>query len=254
MSWIWPAGGGASGGGGAPARYPQLTQTLYSPWAQWAMDWQTPPTSQNDDRSGNSRTLAWFSTVRPGPSPRAAPATGTVLAARVPGQSSGASYAGANATTFPGAMTVTCKVWWRQSSFAGDAATAEVIFGASGVADPRTTAWLYVSDVGHLGCFWDGMGAKETTAFVPVGRWFWVSMQRDTDLSVRLGIDGVYQSFAGPLPAQTALATAILRVGCWAFAGGNGQAWAGGFEDLSVWNTRLTDTQLEDLRRYAMGV
>lgn len=257
MSWIWQAGGGGGGGGGALAKYPQLTQTLYSPVAQWALD-STQPGGQTNDRSGNGRHLSAFqSAMRPGPAMRLPPAKATVWPARAPGQGYVLVCPTLNATSFPGAMTLTCKVWWRPSDFASiDPVDYQIIVGASSIAAPETTAWLYAGLTSRVGSFWAG-GAPDNfestqTLSSRAGKWVWLSMQREAGTFVtRIGVDGVYET-SGPRSGQTAPATANFRIGAWAFS--PGQSWYGGMEDISIWNTRLADADLEGLRTYAMGL
>ncbi len=253
MSWLWPAGprkAGGVGGAAAPADpLPALTPTLYGPLAQWALDAGMAPLGERTDRSGAGHSLSNSpSVVRPCPDIRPYPARSVVW----PGIQGGNNFAcnGLTADDFAGPCTFTAKVWYRPADFAGGAASEQLILGSGDLGGTLSTWWLYVDTAGVLCSYWSG--STDVISALPVvgGSWVWVSMQRDAGNVVRLGVDGVHYTSTAR-PAQVPSAKPVC-VGAHSFT--TFFSWFGGISDVSLWNKRLSNAELEGLRSVAMGL
>ena len=245
----WKKKGAANAGGAAATVFPALQPTLYSPYGQWALQFEDA-TVVRADRSGNARTLgAPAGVASPCPSSRSQP------------QQSGLSALAMNRPEINllgdaaplGELTVTCKMWPRRDDtgvineqwivmYAADASASQCIIGlTSGLK------MLYVADPS---------GGVASSLTVAEGQWGWFSLRRAASGDITFGylrqgdIAPTYETYAIGLPAGT---VPNLRIGGKAFTSTDFRP-RGSIEDVCMWRTRLTDAEMEPLWQAAMAL
>lgn len=253
-SGLWPAGRfsfafteAQEGGGGGGGIYAALTPTLYSPVAQYAL--QGTGSTIWFDRSGNALPLT-------AGVPTKSPDLIVGQTAARPVVGSRMKRVGAQAALqITGDLTVTARVK-RDVGGAGPIAIMSGIF-SSGDATKNTLYSLSVLSDGSLEAFWEitsGISTtrQSTTGMVLPSVWQWVSWRRDaTTGRWTFGSNTAYD-VSTTAPGTSGGSAAFLNIG------DNDEApdltFGGLIADVSIWNVRLTDVELETLYHVAMGV
>lgn len=220
---------------------PSGTPPLYAPIAQWPLDGAPDSSKLWFDRSGNGRHLTAGT----------ATATADMVASRtaiIPGS------VNANrlrrvvdpALQLRGELTISVRA--KRAAGGGG-----VLVCMSALYAGTASKSLYVLNVGTsgaLGSFLDGVPAIWTAAAMTSDAWHFGSLRRTADGAETLGIDGTYQDFAsrGPIVGGTE---------DWLVIGDHEESAAGYFQgpmaDVTIWDRRLTDAELEHVRLVTMG-
>lgn len=229
------------GGGGAapatPATYgiPSPLPTLYAPIAQWGL------IGKNDfvltDRSGNGRdlTLAEPSNLAPDITP------GYVAPRNAGFRSTDAVF------RIAGELTVCLRAWWD-----GTTNTGLIWCGEAGETQAANVLYQLTVDATSRLKYLAESGAGVDISFAPniypsPGRWQFYCLRRDASGVVTLNLDDM-QSTSGALGIPDGGSTSTLRVGKEGNVSG-ALNWMGAFADVGIWNIRLSDAQVANVRR-----
>lgn len=231
-----------------------LQPTIATPLAQWALG--NTAGSSSADRSGNGRTLSGLGPASLCPDLRTRHKALINLAAN-PG---GAQRSDA-ALRLTGAMTLTARVW---TFGAFGSATEQTIAAClNGGGETEADNILYALQIGG------GIGAPQVLRYrcesglgidanvdsalaLVIGRWYFVGLRRNaaaTSVTFTRGdaASNVHQTAAATAPTggSAGVFTIYARD-----SGGGG--FFGGVADVCLWDTELTDAQMETLRAAAM--
>jgi hypothetical protein len=154
------------------------------------------------------------------------------------------------ALNITGDLTVTLRVWrkpgaadqvmFEMGNVSGTGAAGNVIYLMGATPAGKL---LYYRETGVQ------VGLSYVSALDVTPDWCFCSVRRVAGGNLRMGVNGVYQDIvATPSTGGTNVFMTL----------GNepnfGLVWQGGMADVSIWNTVLTDAQLEPLWRTAMGL
>jgi hypothetical protein len=218
---------------GAPPVPPSaaLQPTLYAPLVQWALQ-GAPSTAQlYNDRSGNGRHLT--------------SGTATPVPDLIPGQSAvTAANLGAviSALALAGPMTLTARV---KPSGSGLQILLDV--GDSGPASNYLIARLTSGALAYSPV--SGVGYDTGSIVMPNEEWSFISLRRASPTDVTLGIGAQYVNLTAMAPGAGTTGIVILGM----VEGDAATRWLGAFADVCIWGRRLTDAELDVLRKVAMG-